>query len=221
MTQRWSDLFLFLLSMRVRLRTKEIRLLHQLLDYLRIRHATSTNAGYSNNPPLHYQDPILHHFPRSFGPGCTRLNHLSDLPLLSSASTDALARHTTTNTATTRSTQRPNEAPGPRIDAGSFRLGEELVQSLDLFESVGCQLTLARNKICQPKKRPMYKDRISYTNSLMMDRILSHGHVLRVRRGDRVVDIAAHELRVGAHRFDQIHDHIGQALGARANLFCR
>ena len=36
MTQRWSDLFLFLLSMRVRLRTKEIILLRQLLDYLRI-----------------------------------------------------------------------------------------------------------------------------------------------------------------------------------------
>jgi len=63
------------------------------------------------------------------------------------------------------------------------------------------------------------RGRISYPDGLVMDRILSHCHVLRVRRGDRVVDIAAHELRVGAHRFDHILDNVGQALGARANLF--
>jgi hypothetical protein len=85
---------------------------------------------------------------------------------------------------------------------------------------VGRQLALARNGGCQLKIN-VVQDRISYPDGLVMDGILSHRHVLHVRRREAVVDIAALNRRVGAQHVNQFLDRIGEALGARAYLLSR
>jgi hypothetical protein len=83
------------------------------------------------------------------------------------------------------------------IDTGSLGPREELVQRLDLFESLCFQLALARSGRCQ-LKIIVQGTGTSYPDGLVMDRIIGHCHVSCVRRREGiVVNVAVQKLRVG------------------------
>jgi hypothetical protein len=88
-------------------------------------------------------NPILLHLVTEPGEDYARSRLLLALAL-SRASTDAAASYTESNATATRSARRSKEASEIDIDTGSLGLGEKFVQRLDLFESMCCQLALAR-----------------------------------------------------------------------------